>query len=179
MVALALRDRRALMLVSLAAVPYLAFHLLFQDTTFVRYALPLVPPVVFLAVCGAELIARQGALPLIGALALWGVAIAAPILAAYGSDASPTVRALRAMEAARDEAPPGALAMHQTFRRPLEAEDVPVQPILPSPPRREWLELARYWREGGTAPLWFLADPRRSDLSLIDPRSRARRLDFL
>jgi hypothetical protein len=178
-VALALRDRRALVVVSLVSLPYLAFHLLFQDTTFVRYALPLVPPIAFLAVCGAELIARRGALPLIGALALWAVTTAAPTLAAYGSEASPTVRALRAMEAARDQAPPGALAMHQTFRRPLEAEHVPVQPMLASPPRREWLELARYWRDGGNAPLWFLADPRRSDLVLIDPQSRASRIDFL
>ena len=31
--------------------------------------------------------------------------------------------------------------MHQTFVRPLEAEDVGITPQLPSPPRREWLEL--------------------------------------
>ncbi len=178
-VALGLRDRRALVVVTLVSLPYLVFHLLFQDTSFVRYALPLVPPLAFLAVCGAELVARQSALPVIGALALWGVATAAPTLAAYGSEASPAVRALRAMEAARDLPLPGGLAMHQTFSRPLEAETSPVQPVLPSPPRREWLELSRYWRDGGKAPLWFLADPRRSDLALIDPQSRASRVDFL
>jgi hypothetical protein len=70
--------------------------------------------------------------------------------------------------------------MHQTFRRPLQAEAVNVAPLtLPAPPRREWLELARYWREGHTAPLWFLADPSRTDLALIDPRSRDNRQDFL
>ncbi|MBA3271484.1 MAG: DUF2723 domain-containing protein, partial [Acidobacteria bacterium] len=178
-VALALRDRRALIVVALVSLPYLAFHLLFQDTAYVRYGLPLVPPVAFLAVCGAELVARRGALVVIGAVALGAVASAAPVLMAYASEASPTVRALRAMDAARGEATPGALAMHQTFRRPLEAEDVSVQPVLDAPPRREWLELARYWREGNTAPLWFLADPRRSDLALIDPRSRVDRVDFL
>ena len=62
--------------------------------------------------------------------------------------------------------------MHQTFRRPLEAETVRVQPVLPSPPRREWLELASFWKAGNTGPVWFLADPRRTDLALIDPRSR-------
>jgi hypothetical protein len=67
---------------------------------------------------------------------------------------------------------PGALGLHQAFRRPLQAETVPVGPQLASPPRREWLELAQYWREGNTQPLWFLADPRRSDLALIDPASR-------
>jgi hypothetical protein len=68
--------------------------------------------------------------------------------------------------------------MHQTFQRPLEAETLDFQPRLASPPRREWLELARYWREGGTEPLWFLADPRRSDLALIDPQSRLDHTDF-
>ncbi len=70
------------------------------------------------------------------------------------------------------------MGMHQTFRRPLEAEVVSISPALASPPRREWLELAKYWREGNVAPLWFLADPRRSDLALIDPQSRTNRRDF-
>jgi hypothetical protein len=29
-----------------------------------------------------------------------------------------------------------------------------------------------YWRSGGSAPVWFLADSRRTDLALIDPGSR-------
>ena len=37
---------------------------------------------------------------------------------------------------------------------------------------REWLELAAYWRAGNTAPVWFLADPARTDIELIDPLSR-------
>ena len=168
---LLVRDRRTLVLVSLIAVPYLVFHLLFQDTTFVRYALPLVPVVAFLAVSGLAAAVRQVAVPAAGALAVWSVAIAAPVLAAYGSEPSPTVRVLSAMSGERGT-PPGALALHQTFQRPLEAETVPVAPQLPSPPRREWLELVRYWREGHTAPIWFLADPRRTDLALIDPKSR-------
>ncbi len=177
-VALQWRDRRSLVAVALLAFPYLVFHLLFQDTTFVRYALPLVPPVAFMAVCGLETLLRQAAWPATGLLAVWAVATASPVLAAYGSELSPTRRALLAMEEARRAAPPGALAMHQTFRRPLQAERVPITRQLPSPPRREWLELVRYWREGQTAPLWFLADPRRTDLALLDPRSRADRSDF-
>ena len=177
-IALVLRDRRGLTAIALVSVPYLAFHLAFQDTTFVRYALPLVPPTVYLAVCGLEATLRQAALPVAGGLALWSVASAAPILAAYGSEPSPTARVVAAM---RDDAKgekPGGLAFHQTFQRPLEAEDVSIEPRLASPPRREWLELNRYWREGHSQPLWFLADPRRSDLALIDPRSRTSRLDF-
>lgn len=191
--ALLIRNRRALVVIAATSVPYLAFHLLFQDTTFVRYALPLVPPVAFLAMSGVQLVADRAVLPTAGALTIWAVAIAAPVMAAYAARPSPTVRALEAMrvelgampivgaqDASGDSrgAAPGAIAMHQTFRRPLQAEDVPVSPQLPSPPRREWLELVKYWREGHTAPLWFLADPRRSDLALIDPASRRDRFAF-
>ncbi len=65
-IALVLRDRRGLTAIALVSVPYLAFHLAFQDTTFVRYALPLVPPTVYLAVCGLEATLRQAALPVAG-----------------------------------------------------------------------------------------------------------------
>jgi hypothetical protein len=175
---LMLRDRRSLLAVALLSVPYLAFHLLFQDTTFVRYALPLIPAVAFLVVCGLELLLRRAALPATAALAMWAVAVATPILAAYASEPSPTTRVIAAMASARESSPPGAVAMHQTFTRPLDAEAIDLGPRLPSPPRREWFEVARYWRERGTAPLWFLADPRRTDLALIDPKSRADRTDF-
>ena len=41
------------------------------------------------------------------------------------------------------------------------------------PPRtNEWTGPVTYWRDGGTAPIWFLADPRRTDLATIDPVSR-------
>lgn len=175
---LLLRDRRTLAALGAISVPYLTFHLLFHDLDFVRYALPLVPIVAFLTVCGLELVARRAALPAAGALALWAVATASPALYAYGSEPSPVTRVVEDMRAAQGEAERVTLAMHQTFQRPLEAEVVPVSTRLPSPPRREWLELARYWREGNTAPLWFLADPRRTDLALIDPRSRGDRRDF-
>ncbi len=171
-VQLLLRDRRSIAPVMALSIPYLAFHLLFQDTSFVRYALPLVPVVSLLAVRGITLVAVS-AVPLsAAALSVAGVAIASPVLVAYGSEASPTIRVLEAMKAEAANTQPGALAMHQTFVRPLEAEDVGVAPQLPAPPRLEWLELAKYWAGGRTEPIWFLADPSRSDLALIDPRSR-------
>ena len=41
---------------------------------------------------------------------------------------------------------------------------------LPSPPRREWLELVTLLaRPAASDPVWFLADPRRADLALVDP----------
>ena len=44
--------------------------------------------------------------------------------------------------------------------------------LLDAPAGHEWLELVRYWREGGTGRTWLLADLRRTDLALIDPASR-------
>jgi hypothetical protein len=175
---LMVRDRRTLVALVAITAPYLVFHLLFHDMDFVRYALPTVPSLAFLAVVGVESVARQATLPIVGALAIWAVAIATPVVRAYASEPSPIKRALAAMAAETGAGRAAALGMHQTFQRPLEAEDVPLADRILSPPRRELLELARYWREGHAAPVWFLADPRRTDLALVDPRSRADRRDF-
>lgn len=171
-------DRRTLVALVLVSAPYLVFHLLFQDTTFTRYALPLIPVTAFLAVSGLAGVARRAMVPTTGVMVVWSVAIAAPTLATYARESSPTARVVSAMNDAVKSEAPGALAMHQTYRRPLEAEQVAVATRLPSPPRREWLELARYWREGHVGPVWFLSDERRSDLALIDPQSRLDRADF-
>jgi hypothetical protein len=171
-VQLLIRDRRSLPPLIALSVPYLVFHLLFQDTSFVRYSLPFVPVVAFLAVRGVAL-ASPTAVPIAAAaISIAAVVIASPVLVSYATEASPTVRALEAMEAEMRTAPPGAVAMHQTFVRPLEAEDTTFSMQLPSPPRLEWLELGKYWKSGKTDPIWFLADPSRSDLALIDPASR-------
>jgi Protein of unknown function (DUF2723) len=175
--ALMVRDRRSVVAITLVSLPYAVFHLLFHDTSYVRYALPLVPPVVLLAVRGAEVIAGRRALAVVGVLAVWSVVIAAPIVAAYASEPSPVARVVATARDAAKLSPPGALALHQTFSRPLQAEDFSVPTQLASPPRREWLELTKYWREH-TAPVWFLADPQRSDLVLIDPQSRRDRVDY-
>ena len=175
---LLLRDRRALVATLSLSVPYLIFHLVFQDTSFVRYALPIVPAVAFLAVRGVTLVSERAVPVVAAAVSIWAVAIASPVLVAYASAPSPTVRVLEAMTAEARTAPPGALAMHQTFKRPLEAEDVPIKTVLPSPPRREWLELGNYWKEGHTEAVWFLADPMRSDVALIDPQSRRDAVEF-
>jgi hypothetical protein len=177
-VALAIRDRRALALILVLALPYFGFHLLLQDMDFVRYALPLVPSIAFLAVSGLELVLRRAAVAATGALALWAVAIASTNLVAYASEPSPVARVVEAMRQESAAAGDVVLAMHQTFARPLEAEVVPIATRLAAPPRYEWLELTRYWRENNVRPLWFLADPRRTDLALIDPASRGARREF-
>ena len=175
---LLLRDRRTLVAVIAMSAPYLVFHLAFQDTSFVRYALPIVPAVAFLAMRGAALAAERAVMVAAAAISVGSVVIASPVLAAYGAEPSPTVRVLAAMTAAAQSGAPVALGMHQTFKRPLEAEVVPFATVLLSPPRLEWLELAKFWREGRTGPVWFLADPTRSDLALIDPASLTESTEF-
>jgi hypothetical protein len=172
------RDRRSLAAVIALAGPYLVFHLLFQDTSFIRYALPLVPVIAFLSVRGVALMWAPAVPVFAAAISIAAVAIASPVLVAYRSEPSPPVRAVRAMQAEARTSAPGALAMHQTFVRPLQAEDVGILPQLPSPPRLEWLELVKYWQAGNTQPVWFLADPTRSDLALIDPAGRQDFVDY-
>ncbi len=177
-VQLVVRDRRTLIAVAAMSGPYLVFHLLFHDTSFVRYALPLVPAVGFLAVKGVALAASRAVPAAAGVLATWAIVVATPVLVAYGAGSSPAVRVVAAMQAEAARSRPGALAMHHTFKRPLEAEALDIAPQLPSPPQMEWLELAKYWRAGSVEPLWFLADPVRSDLALIDPQSRLDMTEF-
>lgn len=167
-----MRDRRSLAPLLAMSGPYLAFHLLLQDTSFVRYALPLVPPAALLAMRGVAFVSTAAVPAAAAAISVAGVAVASPVLVAYGAEPSPTIRVLHAMQAETRQSRPGALAMHQTFVRPLEAESVGLEPRLPAPPRLEWLELGKYWSSGRTEPIWFLADPMRSDLALIDPHSR-------
>ncbi|MGE0361627.1 MAG: DUF2723 domain-containing protein [Vicinamibacterales bacterium] len=169
---LLVRERRTLAAVAAIAGPYLAFHLAFQDTTFARYALPVVWPVAFLAAVALDAAGRAGVVAGLG-LAAWSLTIAVPQLDAYAAAGSPTARLFdRITAAAADARPAPVLAMHQALRRPLEAEPRLFPAQLPAPPRREWLELARHWQSGADTPVWFLADPRRTDLALIDPQAR-------
>ncbi|MBP7779260.1 MAG: DUF2723 domain-containing protein [Acidobacteria bacterium] len=176
-IVLAVRERRALLAVGAITVPYLAFHLAFQDTVFSRYALPLMVPVAFLAAAAFDAAGRGGVVAGV-AVAAWSLSIAVPGQRAYAERGSPTARLFDRLAAEVEAGARPLLAMHQALQRPLEAETRDVGPRLPSPPRREWLELARHWRTGATGPLWFLADPRRTDLALIDPQARRAREDF-
>jgi hypothetical protein len=57
------------------------------------------------------------------------------------------------------------------LRRPIQWVGAAMPPFarrLGAPPRHEWLELVKYWNGGGQAPVWFVADPRRTDLALLD-----------
>jgi len=170
-VVMALRERRALVALTLATVPYTVFHLLFQQTDTIRYALPVLPAIAWLVARGLATLGRFTkfvAVPLVAS----SLIVAIPPAVAYGREAHPAFRAIRdAVERARTENP-AAVYSHYSVRRPLQAADTGSLRVIDPPTRFEWLGLVDYWRGGGTAPVWFLADARRTDLALIDPRSR-------
>ena len=165
----------AVLLMALAFGPYAIFHLLFQETS-------------SRAVCDAHAagdgVARRVARrPPHGrgdpggerARCRGGAVVRRSRLASPtdGSRIRPSAR-LRAMQdAQRGRLAPAAVHAHYSLRRPLQAAAGPC----------DWQSSSRvaatsgsavvnYWRGGGRAPIWFLADPTRTDLALIDPQSR-------
>jgi hypothetical protein len=168
---LALRYRRVLTTVLIAFAPYAVFHFVFQETITVRYALPVVVPIAFL---GARALILAGrATNFLGApIAVVAFLTAMPVLMAYGQEAHPAFRAIDAVAIRAEPHIPALLTSHFELRRPLKAADLPGVRVVWAPRQREWLELVNYWRQGGRDPVWFLANPKRTDLALIDPHSR-------
>jgi hypothetical protein len=178
------RERRLLVSLTAAFGPYFAFDLIFQEMVTTRYALPLVVPTAFLAARALAALPRRAAMSLAVATALASLSLAQPALSAYSRTAAPAFRLLADMHAASDSAPDAArpvLAMHRRqeldLRRPSAfAGGFPaLAEHLPAPAKHEWLELVNYWNRGGRAPIWFVADPPRSDLALVDRRAFASR----
>jgi hypothetical protein len=164
------RERYRLALLLVAFAPYAVFHLLFQETVTVRYALPTLPPVAWLAARGAGALGRL--LPVAATpLVLGALIVALPVGVAYGREPHPAFRAMADASRAAGLAPPGAVFAHHSVWRALQAGSA--LPPVPEPPRLyEWLGPVNYWKNGGDAPVWFFADPRRTDLALIDPQAR-------
>jgi hypothetical protein len=190
---------RALALLLVAFVPYAIFHLLFHETITVRYALPLVVPVAYLAVCALDwagsAVTAAGAAVLIA----WSLVISVPATIWYGRHSSPAFTAFQdAGRAAASDAEAGtrAIGLHAVGGRVVDwleeapssdrVEDRPTKgpataaldfrrgpvPVLKAPHGREWLTLINQWRADPNARTWFVADPRRTDLALFDPWAR-------
>ena len=87
-VVMLIKEPKALVPLAVAFGPYSVFHLLFQETVTVRYALPIVVPVAFLAM---RAVAAGGrAAPFIGLpLAAASVLVALPGVVAYGREPHP------------------------------------------------------------------------------------------
>lgn len=177
LLSLLVRAPRIVVLLAVIAGPYLVVHLLVQETATTRYALPLIPVMAYLVVKGAEAIAGRARRPafvtaVVGLLVVWSLALTLPAERVYARDGSPAFAALAELQRSLAAEPGAAVAMHQTLERSAETVNFGNARVLAAPPMRESLELAKYWREGRTAPVWFLADPARTDLELVDPLSR-------
>lgn len=189
-------DRRAFVVLVIGYVPYAIFHLLFQEPAMLRYAMPLVVPIVFAAAflaCsfGSSLgrlrnsfSSRRGAFvaaPIVVLLIVPNLvqpstlskAAAIPIVAGsvYGREPHPAFRAIEDMKREAERRKPAAVFSHYSLRRPLQAAPTNL-PIVEPTRNVEWLALADYWLKGGRDHVWFLADPKRTDLALIDPQVR-------
>ena len=158
----------ALLLV--AYVPYSIFHLVVQES-YSRYALPIVPAVAYLAVRALSAAGLKTAAVAGTAIAVASLIVTLPAARAYSQNESPVYAAIADLQRHIAGAPGSVVGTHQRFARALETRDLGVK-VLPAPPMRESTELMAYWRNGGRAPVWYLADPARGDLDLIDPLSR-------
>lgn len=171
---LAWRAPRVLAAMVLMFGPYAVFHLLFQETQTTRYALPLLPAVAYAAMAALEgLPART--LPVAAAgIAAISLMQALPASILYFREGAPVFRAFDDMATtAHGGGRVTLIAMHAGARRAAEW----AAPILPArvakaPHGREWLTLVDLWKGEPSARVWFLADPRRTDLALFDPRTR-------
>ena len=167
----------AVRLVLLAFVPYLVFHLLFQETETVRYALPLVVPVAGLAVAGLASARPRATAAAVMVIVAASIVIAEPPLDRFAHEGVPVFRAFGDMRARlpTEAVEPTIAVHHQVWwvaRRAFDwyrpVWDVGPQPF---PGDREWISLVEAWRSGSTRPVWFLADQTRHDLAAFDPRT--------
>lgn len=167
---------RILLFLLIGFVPYAIFHLLFHEVVTVRYALPLMIPMAYLAAAALEWPGRM-VLP-IGAVALAAVSLVPAVSAsvAYALEGSPAFRAFRAVEGwprAHEAGSVDAVGMYAVARRVAQWEGhaLPGR-VLEAPHGREWLALVQEWRSHPQSSVAFVADPRRTDLALVDPASR-------
>jgi hypothetical protein len=164
---LLIADRRALMWLTVSFGPYAVFHLLFHETATVRYALPLVVPIAYLAACAIDWTGPRPATAISATLIVVLLAAGAPAAREYGRAAAPSFAAIREIRANAAGMPVG---MHAVFRRSAEWEP-PGSDLLQAGHGREWLALVERWKASPDTSVAFLADPRRTDLALFDPRA--------
>lgn len=181
-IVLAVRDRRALYLLAASSLPYLAFHLWLQETVTTRYALPIVPALAYTAVRGIDELASRATPVLVSMLVAASLATTVPLLSMYARLGSPLARAVSDLEARRrsesTEARSSTVAMHHAFALALRGETV-TRGALQGPPGRDTLQVVTHFLESRpSSSVWFLADPRRTDLERIDRSAQSVRARF-
>ena len=171
----AVKSPGALALMLLAFVPYAIFHLLFHEVVTTRYALPLVVPAAFFVVHGLDLAGRHAVAAGASALGVWSLSIAIPAMVLFAGAGSPAFRAFEDVIQAGggDRGRPRVIAMHAVMRRAADWIGPESRvPMVKAFHGREWLALVEEWRAHPATLVSYIADPRRTDLALIDPASR-------
>lgn len=166
-----------LVLLAIAFGPYVVFHLLFHETPTLRYALPLVPPTVFMSLYGVAGWHAAAPAAIGTAMVVLSLTWTLPALHAYARTGSPAFQVLDAALEADTMAAEGAarpvMAMHAVMRRVEEWRHAGHRRhVLRGSHGHEWLALVEHWRAEPASPVEFLADPRRTDLVLFDPHAR-------
>ena len=178
LVRLTLRGQRILALMLLCFWPYLVFHLTFQETATIRYSLPLLVPVAALVVLAVAALPRYVAAVGYGVLLMVVLSVAHPPLIAYGRQGAPIFDAIAELERADGGvAHPTAIGMHRRVWSESRQAMVwagEAWPFVPLSTERgaEVAAVVDYFTAGEAGPVWFLADPARRDLAVIDRRAR-------
>jgi MFS family permease len=168
------RAPRLAAMLFVAFAPYAVFHLLFQETVTIRYALPLLPVAAYAALSALEigpaLLLPTGA----SAIAAVSLALAVPASVLYAREGAPVFRAFDDITTtAHGGERVDAIGIHASIKRPA-LWDTPIlpAPVLTGRHGEEWLSLVQYWRKSPAGRVWFVADPDRTDLQLFDPHAR-------
>ncbi len=167
-------DRRSLGTIAVLFAPYLIFDLFFQETFTSRYALPLVVPVAYLAVRGAAIVPAHGGTAAAIGVAMFGAHVGGTSLAAYAREPAPAFRLLADMGRTRTGDAPPIVAMDRRealdLRGPVKyvgGFPARVEAIAASPPQHESFALVDALNRGWRGPMWFVADPRRTDIDAV------------
>ena len=136
----------------------------------------------YLSVAGLRVLPWDTGLAFAVAIAMFGAHTGGTSIAAYSRAKAPAFRLLDDMRAAASSAAvPPVLAMDRRESSDLRkailwvgAAAPRVARTLPAPPQHEWLEAVQYWNDGGRAPVWFVVDPMRASIDLIQHGAPAR-----
>jgi hypothetical protein len=176
LIVLAWRRSPALRPALLAFAPYLVAHFFFQQTRTLRYSMPYVPLVAWLAVEALAWISGRARVRVltgaaVAGLAAWSAVRTIPALSEYHRQPSPPYAALQAVAAEVSRVPGFLVSGHYMFRRYLSQASPALHILLPSP-GREIAQLEEHWRSGGAEPVLFLAEGDRTDLESVAASSR-------
>lgn len=162
-------------LLLICAAPYVVFHIVFHETATVRYALPIVLGLAYLAAVAVDGLPSGWRRTATALLVVANLFVSVRVLHAYSRDSAPAMALLKAMDRRAAVESPAFVTSHSHLSLPrLQEVLAPAPPwqTVSWPEHYEWQSMVGHWRRGATAPVWFVADPRRTNLSLIDRRSR-------